>query len=78
MATIEELKDVLKDTLEDKGVLSQLRAKIRSEIFTTLNDQEYSKPKLSEENMIINELIREYLLYNDYQHSASVFIPETG
>jgi len=26
MATIEELKDVLKETLEDRGVLSKIRA----------------------------------------------------
>ncbi len=33
MATIEELKDVLKDTLEERGVLSKIRARIRAEIF---------------------------------------------
>ncbi|KRW99350.1 hypothetical protein PPERSA_02462 [Pseudocohnilembus persalinus] len=78
MANIEDLKDVLKETLDDRGVLSEIRAKIRAEIFQTLNDQPSQKPKLSENNMIINELIREYLVYNDYQHSAAVFIPETG
>ena len=39
MASINELKNVLKDTLEEKGVLSQVRAKIRSEIFNALNDK---------------------------------------
>lgn len=28
--------------------------------------------------MLINELIREYLEFNNYHHSLSVFIPETG
>ena len=41
MATINELKDVLKESLEEKGVLQEIRAKIRAEIFNTLND----KPK---------------------------------
>jgi lisH domain-containing protein FOPNL len=30
------------------------------------------------ENMIINDLIREYMEYNNYVHSLSVFGPETG
>jgi hypothetical protein len=29
MASINELKDVLKETLEEKGVMGQIRAKIR-------------------------------------------------
>jgi hypothetical protein len=30
---------------------------------------------LSDENLIINELIREYLSFNQYQESLSVLIP---
>lgn len=30
MASINELKEVLKETLEERGVLAQVRAKIRS------------------------------------------------
>ena len=43
MATIEELKDVLKETLEDRGVLSKIKAQIRAEIFNTLNEQTGNK-----------------------------------
>ncbi len=32
-------------------------------------------PQLSNENLLINELIREYLVYNNYRASASVFLP---
>lgn len=78
MSNIDDLKDVLKQTLEDRGVLSEIRAKIRSEIFNTLNDKPKSKPELSNENLIINELIREYLIFNNYTHALSVFVPETG
>ncbi|KAM3135729.1 hypothetical protein pb186bvf_012126 [Paramecium bursaria] len=78
MASINELKDVLKETLEDRGVMQQLRARVRAEIFNALNDQPQDKPQLSMENMIINDLIREYLQYNHYDHSLSVFSPEAG
>ena len=78
MASINELKEVLKETLEEIGTLSQIRAKIRAEIFSTLNDTPPSRPDLSNENMIINELIREYLTFNGYQHTLAVFLPESG
>ena len=78
MASINELKNVLKDTLEEKGVLSQVRAKIRAEIFNALNDKPVTVPSLPSENMIINELIRDYMTFNNYHHALSVFIPESG
>jgi hypothetical protein len=36
------------------------------------------KPQIGDENLIINELIREYLEFNGYRHTLSVFLPETG
>lgn len=78
MASINELKNVLKDTLEEKGILSQVRAQIRSEIFNALNDKPTTTPTLPNENLIINELIREYMTFNNYHHALSVFVPESG
>ena len=75
MASINELKEVLKETLEERGVLSQIRARLRAEIFSTLNDSPPNRPDLSNENLIIKELIREYLAFNGYQHTLSVFLP---
>lgn len=78
MATLDDMKTVLKDALEERGVLSELRAKLRAEIFNSLNDKPVDRPKLSNENLIINEIIREYLLFNNYTHALSVFLPESG
>lgn len=78
MATLDELKSALRETLESRGVLNQLKAQIRSEIFAALDDSEVPKPHLSDENLLINELIRDYLLFNGYQHTLSVFLPESG
>eukprot|EP00947_MAST-08B_sp_MAST-8B-sp1_P004679 g4679.t1 len=36
------------------------------------------KPQVADENLVINELIREYLEFNGYRHTLSVFLPETG
>ncbi|KAG6576441.1 lish domain-containing protein fopnl [Phytophthora cinnamomi] len=77
-ASLSDLKDVLKDTLAARGSLDQIKARIRAEIFAALDDQDVPKPKLSNENLIINELIREYFEYNGYRHALSVFLPESG
>ena len=78
MASLEDLKSVLKETLEERGVLGDIKARIRAEIFTALDNDTVGKPKLSNENMIINEMIREYLEYNKYYNTASVLTTETG
>uniref|UniRef100_A0A3P9MTN4 Centrosomal protein 20 n=1 Tax=Poecilia reticulata TaxID=8081 RepID=A0A3P9MTN4_POERE len=71
MATISELKDG-KQKLESRGVMGQLKARIRAEVFSALDEQREARPSLSHENLLINELIREYLEFNKYRHTASV------
>ncbi|KAK2919355.1 lisH domain-containing protein FOPNL [Channa argus] len=78
MATITELKFAVKETLESRGVLGQLRARMRAEVFSALDDQRESRPPLSHENLLINELIREYLEFNKYRYTASVLTAESG
>ncbi|XP_060947971.1 lisH domain-containing protein FOPNL [Limanda limanda] len=78
MATITELKSAVRDTLESRGVLGQLKARIRAEVFSALDDQREPRPPLSHENLLINELIREYLEFNRYKYTESVLTAESG
>ena len=78
MTTVEELKNALKETLEQKGVLNEIRAKMRQSIFEAIENDDKPQPKLSNENLIINALIKEYLDYNNYLHTSSVFQAESG
>ncbi|KAG8432955.1 hypothetical protein GDO86_017282 [Hymenochirus boettgeri] len=78
MATVSDLKAVVKDTLEKRGVIGQLKARVRAEVFEALDDRTEPKPVLSHENLLINELIREYLEFNKYKYTASVLTAETG
>ena len=79
MASIEDLKNVLRETLEQKGALQKIKAEIRAEIFTAMDaDNTKGKPQAPPENVLINEMIREYLEFNGYYNSASVFITESG
>ena len=69
-----------------KGMLGAAAIFIASSLFSSaayadwILDAENSKGKPSQppENVMINELIREYLEFNGYYNSASVFITESG
>lgn len=80
--TGEDVRASLKATLEMKGVLTQLRAQLREEvskaIVSNANDSNTSKPVLSNENLLINELIREYLKFNNYNVTLSALLSESG
>ncbi|XP_021423472.2 centrosomal protein 20 [Oncorhynchus mykiss] len=78
MATITELNCALRESLESRGVLGQLKARIRAEVFSALDDQSEPRPALSHDNLLINELIREYLEFNKYRYTASVLTAESG
>ncbi|NXY84004.1 FOPNL protein, partial [Alcedo cyanopectus] len=69
---------VLRDTLEKRGALGEIKARIRAEVFNALDDQSVPRPPLSHENLLINEIIREYLEYNKYKYTASVLTAESG
>ena len=78
MTSVEELKNALKETLEQRGILNQIKAMMRKEIFDSIEKDDNPKPQLNKENLIINELIKDYLNYNNYSYSSSVFQSETG
>ncbi|CAN0378823.1 unnamed protein product [Ectocarpus sp. 12 AP-2014] len=78
--TIDDLKQALVENLEHRGVLGKLRAKVLAEVFHTLEGpQEGVLPTpLSNENLLINELVRDYLSYNGYANALGVFMAESG
>lgn len=47
-------------------------------MFRAINDEVIEPPRLSNENLLINELIREYLAFNEYKHTSSTLVLETG
>uniref|UniRef100_A0A8C5WMA7 Centrosomal protein 20 n=1 Tax=Leptobrachium leishanense TaxID=445787 RepID=A0A8C5WMA7_9ANUR len=66
------------DTLDKQGVIGQLKASVRAAVFEALDDENEPRPTLSHENLLINELIREYLEFNKYKYTVSVLTAETG
>ena len=58
-ATVDELTDVIRETLENRGALGNVRAHLRAEVSNALEDRtSFARPDLSNENLVINELIR--------------------
>lgn len=78
MASLNELKEVLREQLEETGVLNEVRCRLRAEIFRALNDTAPPPPKPIPENALVNELVREYMQFNNYNHSLSVFTAEAN
>uniref|UniRef100_A0A7S2S6D2 FGFR1 oncogene partner (FOP) N-terminal dimerisation domain-containing protein n=1 Tax=Mucochytrium quahogii TaxID=96639 RepID=A0A7S2S6D2_9STRA len=67
------------DAFQANGVQDKVKAKLRAEVFKLLEGNEtVVAPAPTNENLIINELIREYLRFNQYSHTLSVFVPESG
>ena len=68
----------LREVLEKRGVLGALRARVRAEVFEALEEGETAggggRPAPCRENLVLNELIREYLVYNNYNYTASVLL----
>ena len=86
MDSTEKLKSSLKESLINKGILNKIKAHMRQEIYNILdndndndNDNYFNqKPKLTKENIIINELIKEYFIFNGYTFSSNVLQSEVG
>lgn len=79
MGSVGELKEAVKDALQRKGLLPQLQANVRSQIFSVLlAAEDEPRPEPCDETLVINELIREYLVFNGLRDTLSVFIPESG
>ena len=72
------LRAALRETLDAKGVLRELRARIQAEVFSAVRDTSDPRPRLSQEKLLLNEAIREYLEFSGYNHTLSVFLAEAG
>eukprot|EP00164_Ancoracysta_twista_P006512 GFYU01009076.1.p1 GENE.GFYU01009076.1~~GFYU01009076.1.p1 ORF type:complete len:422 (-),score=111.33 GFYU01009076.1:391-1656(-) len=86
-ASYEELKELVSQTLESKGVLAKMRAQLRASVFTAIDEEtegqgvymENSTTKriASEKDApLMFDLIREFLEYFDLDYTTSVLVSE--
>ncbi|XP_044733843.1 centrosomal protein 20-like isoform X2 [Chrysoperla carnea] len=80
MASEQELLEAVKEALQKDGQLGQMRAELRSAVLKILEKKpiNISKPKVIEENAVINDLIFEYLEWNGYRYTSQMLLSESG
>jgi lisH domain-containing protein FOPNL len=73
-----ELYDAALASLRGSGRYDQIKGEMRKELFQLLTKDGGDSSPASREAFVINELILEYLQFNGYTNSLSVFMRETG
>jgi lisH domain-containing protein FOPNL len=65
----------VKENLRKSGKLNKVKAELRAEIAKLLEPASTSnKPEIPSDILIINELIREFLIWNGYHYTNSVLV----
>lgn len=66
----------IKESLQKNGTLGRFKGEIRAAVMNVLNKNASGDcgdaPKIPDETKLINELIREYLVWNGYLYSEQV------
>lgn len=75
----QQLGAAIKETLERSGTLDNVRAQLRATLLKCMDEPLTTSCKSAPpiENVLINELIAEYLSFNGYEHTLSVFSMES-
>ncbi|XP_031354842.1 lisH domain-containing protein FOPNL-like isoform X2 [Photinus pyralis] len=71
----------VKESLEKDGRLGRFKAQLCSSVMSILHTRQPTKEdfgEIPEETKIINELLREYLLWNGYVYSENFLSVESG
>ena len=81
MASEKELCKSVTESLKENGFLNKMSAEVRKEILSVLKEEQKKhqpSPELSADNFVINELIKEYLEWNNYNQTSDVLSLESG
>ena len=74
---IDELNNAVRIALQRKGVLSNIKSKLRAEIFNCIEDKIVPKPSPTPEIQLSSDLIKEFMKNFKYENSLAVFNEET-
>ncbi|KAK3741809.1 hypothetical protein QZH41_010441 [Actinostola sp. cb2023] len=85
-----ELRDLVAQSLESKGVLGKIRAQLRASVFLVLDEQDDAENKIplsspnlkrflsTTEGRLVTGLVREFLEFFDLDFTIAVFDPESS
>jgi len=90
---MDELKNLVIQTLETNGVLGQLRAQLRSCVFKVIDNQDQVEKGVSNfhwenpqarkatgsiEGLLCAELVRDFMEFYKLDYSLSIYMPEVN
>jgi lisH domain-containing protein FOPNL len=79
MESVTDLKEVVRQSLDSKGILQQIKAQIRAEVYLSLEGKDaVNNVEKPPEVYLACELIRELFMGLDYKNSLAVFCEESG
>ncbi|CAG2055605.1 unnamed protein product [Timema podura] len=79
MATKFDLLNAVNESLTRSGKLNKLKAEMRAEVMKVLDSSSsVTKPEIPKETYLACELVRDFLLWNGFQYTASTLVAETG
>ena len=74
----ESVRDALRSTLDSKGILSEMKAKMRAGVYDIMNDRSLPTPERPEEVSLACELIIDMMRSFSFDCSSTVFCEESG
>ena len=74
----EDLKAAVRQALEKKGVIKDLKARLRSEVYQCLEDKTFKMPDKPPDVFLATELVRELLISLKMENTLAVFCEEMG
>lgn len=75
----DDVKRAIRSALDTSGVMREVKAKLRAEVFRTLDDgDEIMLPEQPREVALACELVSDFLKSMSYDNSAEVFSQESG
>eukprot|EP00768_Dysnectes_brevis_P005827 gnl/Dysnectes_brevis/4372_a5843_937.p1 GENE.gnl/Dysnectes_brevis/4372_a5843_937~~gnl/Dysnectes_brevis/4372_a5843_937.p1 ORF type:complete len:160 (+),score=16.21 gnl/Dysnectes_brevis/4372_a5843_937:31-480(+) len=78
-ASIEELKDLLVDSMRQRGELSTLQCTVRETILKLIDGQKPSaRPAVEGDTYLLCELMREFMQFSGFKSSANCLSIEAG
>ena len=73
-----DLKRAVREKLESKGIIHELKARIRAEVFQTVEDKSFRMPDETPEVFLACQLIKEFLDNFNLSNTSAVFVEELG
>ncbi len=73
-----DLKRAVREKLEGNGTIHELKARIRAEIFQSIEDKTFPLPDKPPEVYLAFQLIKEFLDSLNLKNTSSVFVEEVG